>query len=263
MTSRQLSLDAATIAPRLRSGGELLLVFIAVLVVWEAAVHYFAVSSLLLPPPSRIAAALGQGIERGFIINDLRVTATEVVVGFGIGALVGIVLGALVAEVKAVERFLYPYVVAFQAVPKLAIAPLVVIWLGFGISSKIAVVAMIVFFPIVVNTAEGLRSASPERIEMLRSFGASRWQIFRMVKVPSSLPFVFAGLNVAALLAVLGAVVAEWVGASAGLGNLILRLTYQLDTASMFGVLVVLSLMGLGAHFLVRIAQRRVVFWTE
>lgn len=238
-----------------------IIVFVLVIALWEAVVAVFDVSPLLLPAPSKIGNSLFQGVMRGYLINDFKTTLVEALVGYAIGASLGIAIGACVAELRAFERLLYPYVVALQAVPKMAIAPLVVIWLGFGISSKIAVVAMIVIFPVIVNTAEGLKSAELGRIEMLRSFGASRWQIFRMVKIPSSLPYIFAGLDIAAVLAILGAVVAEWVGASAGLGNLILRLTYSLDIKAMFGVLVLLSLMGVGAHLLVQFIHRRVVFW--
>lgn len=239
----------------------LILVFIIFVAIWEAAVRTLEISKILLPAPSGVAKALVRGLVRGDLIDNARVTVWESVAGFVIGALIGISIGAVVAEVRAVEKFIYPYVVAFQAIPKMAIAPLVIIWLGFGISSKIAVVATVVFFPIAVNTVEGLKSADPAQIEMLRSFGANRWKIFWMIRVPISLPFVMAGLDVAAVLAVLGSVVAEWVGAQAGLGNMILKLTYNLDVAGMFAVLIILSIMGVAAHLLVRLVQIRVVFW--
>lgn len=238
-------------------------VFVVVVVVWEALVHLFDVPPVILPPPSAISGALVRGFQSGLFVQSLWITTVETVLGFLIGAVTGIVLGGIIAQLPVLEVLAYPYIVAFQAVPKMAIAPLLVIWLGFGIESKVAVAAMVAFFPILVNTIEGLKAADRQRIDMLRSFDASEWQIFRMVKVPSALPFVFAGLDVGAVLAVLGAVVAEFVGAKAGLGNLVLVLNSYMDISGMFAVLVILSLMGVGAHLLVHAVQRRLVFWSR
>lgn len=248
-----------------RSGRVLLpaLSLVIVLGTWEAAVHVFGLSPLLLPPPSAIGPALWDGLVAGRWWDDIWVTTIETVLGFAIGAVIGLILGGLISEVELFRHVVYPYVVAIQSVPKLAIAPLLVIWLGFGLSSKVALVALVVLFPVAVNTAEGLQSTSAGRMEMLRLFGASRWQVFRMARVPTALPFIFAGFDVAAVLAVLGAVVAEWVGAKSGLGNLVLNLTYNLNVSAMFAVLTVMAVMGVAAHLVVQFIQRRVVFWRE
>jgi NitT/TauT family transport system permease protein len=245
------------------SFGPPILLFGILLVVWEIAVRSLQVPTIILPRPSLIVAALADGLNRGTYFNDIYVTTIETIIGFAAGAVIGVVIGVAVAEIRSVERFVYPYVVSFQAIPKLAIAPIIIIWLGFGLGSKIAVVALVSFFPITVTTVQGLRAASSAQIEMLRSFGASHWQIMRMVRLPTAMPFLFAGLDVAAVTAVLGAVVAEWLGADAGLGSLILRQTYQLDVAGMFAVLIILSVMGIAAHFGVRVFERRVVFWEQ
>lgn len=236
-------------------------VFVIFVGLWQGVVQLFHVSPIIIPAPSAVAVALVHGVVYGAFWADIQTTVLETIFGFFIGSAVGIAIGMIVAEVPPVERLIYPYVVAFQAIPKLAIAPIIVIWLGFGIASKIAVVATIVFFPVAANTIEGLKSADPARVEMLSAFGANKWQIFRMLRLRSALPFLFAGLDVGVLLAVLGAVVAEWVGAKSGLGNLILKLTYTLDMGSMFAVLVILSLMGVLAHLIVQFFQRRVIFW--
>lgn len=238
-------------------------VFVLFVGVWEGTVRLFNIPPYLLPPPSAVGMALVLGSKGGYLIYHAWVTTVETVSGFLIGGVTGILLGGIIAEMPVLEKLAYPYIVGFQAIPKMAIAPILVIWLGFGMESKIAVAAMVAFFPILVNTIEGLKAADQQRIDMLRSFDASDWQVFRMVKVPSALPFVFAGLDVGAVLAVLGAVVAEFVGAKAGLGNLVLVLNSYMDIAGMFAVLIILSLMGVGAHLLMRTVQLRVVFWSR
>jgi len=235
----------------------------ALIVVWELAVTWFEIPAIILPKPSEIASALINGMSRGTLPPDVATTLVEIVLGFFIGVAVGGLLGVAVAEVPIVERLVYPYVVALHSIPVLAIAPIIVIWLGLGLASKIAVVVLITFFPLTVNTVQGLRAVSASQVEMLRSFGASRGQVMRMARLPSALPYIFAGLDVAAINAVIGAVVAEWLGATGGLGSRILRLTFQLDVAGMFAVLVILALLGMLAHRLVRAIERRVVFWHQ
>jgi NitT/TauT family transport system permease protein len=144
-----------------------------------------------------------------------------------------------------------------------AIAPIVIIWLGFGYNSKIAITAMIVFFPVVVNTMTGLRATDPQYLEMLTAFTATKWQAFRIVKVPMALPYIFAGLDIASVLGVIGAIVAEFVGARAGLGYLILHRMFMMDMPTVFATLIVLSLMGYLMHMAVVAIRRKVVFWTE
>ena len=176
---------------------------------------------------------------------------------------VAIVLGSVIAQSRFVENVLYPYLIAIQTTPKVAIAPLFIIWFGFGISSKIIVAGIIAFFPILVNVITGLRSTDPQRIELMRSLRATRWQIFRMVMLPSALPMIFAGLQVAVIFSLLGAIVGEFVGSRAGLGNLIRQMNINLDTAGVFAVLVCLSSIGITLHLIMRWVQKKLLFWVD
>jgi NitT/TauT family transport system permease protein len=172
-----------------------------------------------------------------------------------------LVLGFIIALSPLLERIIYPYVVAFQTVPKVAIAPIIVIWFGYGAASKVVITATIAFFPLLANTIMGLRAASQEQVDMMVSCTASRWQVFRMVRLMQALPYIFVGLDVAIVLSVIGALVGELLGAKAGLGYLILQKNFNFDIASTFAILIILSLIGVGLHVLVSLAQRRIVFW--
>ena len=152
---------------------------------------------------------------------------------------------------------------AFQTLPKVAIAPIIVIWFGYGIESKVVITATIAFFPLLANTIAGLRATQTEQLELMVAFTASRWQIFRMIKVPQALPYIFVGLDVAIILSVIGAIVGEFVGSQAGLGYLILQRNFTMDMAGVFAVLTILVVMGLGLHYAVQFAQRHIVFWIE
>jgi NitT/TauT family transport system permease protein len=235
---------------------------ICLLAGWEGLVHGMGIPAIVLPPPSGVAAALFDEISSTSFARNFSVTLEEIVAGFCVGSILGIVLGILIGQSNFLERTLYPYVVAFQTVPKVAIAPIVVIWFGYGLSSKIIITAMIAFFPVIANTIVGLRSAPQDQVEMLQAYTASPWQIFRMVRFPQALPFIFVGLDVAAVLAVIGAVVGEFVGAKAGLGFLILQKNLTFDMAGVFAILIVLSLIGVGLHGLVEVVRRRVLFWS-
>ncbi|WP_398493468.1 ABC transporter permease [Variovorax sp.] len=240
---------------------------IALLVVvvggWELAVRALDVSALVVPPPSAVALALWSGLISNAFTYHFGVTAYETLAGFAVGAGLGLVLGSLVSQFVLVEKTLYPYIVAFQTIPKVAIAPLFVIWFGYGMTSKVIITATIAFFPALANTIVGLRAAPADQIELLRAFTATRWQIFRMARVPHALPYVFAGLDVSIVLSVIGAVVGEFVGAQAGLGYLILQRTFSMDTAGMFAILILLSAMGIVLHAVMKYARKRVVFWLE
>ena len=239
------------------------LLLAVVLLSWEALIWIFEVSKIVVPAPSAVAVSLWDGVVSGLFWPHFLVTLWEIVAGFGIGSVVGIALGVLIGLSPLMERLIYPYVVAFQTVPKVAIAPIIVIWFGYGISSKIIITATIAFFPLLANTIVGLRSAPKEQIEMLQACTASRWQIFRMIRMPQALPFVFVGLDVAVVLSVIGAIVGEFVGAKAGLGYLILQKNFSFDMAGVFAILVILSMIGIGLHALVVTIQRRVLFWSE
>lgn len=237
--------------------------FAVFLVAWEVVVRLLRVPEIILPAPTSIVTALIAIVSSGAVFPHLAITLTEILLGFTIGATVAISLGALIAQFKLVDQLVTPYVVALQAVPKVAIAPLLVIWFGFGISSKVLMTAVIAFFPILVNTVAGLRSVEQDRIDLMTTLRASRWQVFTMVRLPTALPFIFAGLDVGIVLSVIGAIVGEFVGATGGLGHLLLVYNADLKIAAVFALLVILAMIGLLLHAAVGFAQRRVMFWAD
>ncbi|MBO6541070.1 MAG: ABC transporter permease [Rhizobiaceae bacterium] len=230
---------------------------------WDWAVTAYEIPTTLLPRPYDAFQSLSQGIADGSLVFHTWVTLQEVVYGFVIGAAGGLLLGILIAESNYVRMALFPFLIAFQMVPKVAVAPLFIIWLGYGITSKIAIAASITFFPVVINTIAGLRSVDVATIEMLRAYRASRWQVFHRAKLRYALPYIFASLEVAIVLAVIGAIVAEFVGSSSGLGYLILQATHTLETGEIFAVLVMLSILGVLLNGLVRFFAKRALFWHE
>ena len=238
-------------------------VFVGVLLAWHFLVTLLEVSPLIFPPPASVVQALYSGLASGEILTHGGVTLYEILAGFAIGALLGLLLGAAIGQSALLEAVVYPYVVAFQTMPKVAIAPLFVLWFGFGATSKIVITAAIVFFPVLANTIVGLRSAPRDQIDLLTAFTASQWHIFRMVRVPHALPFVFVGLDIGIVLAVIGAIVGEFVGAQAGLGYLIMQRNFSMDAAGMFAILIVLSLIGIVLHAAMRFVALRVIFWTD
>jgi NitT/TauT family transport system permease protein len=238
--------------------GAALILFLAA---WESIVRLLNVPEIVLPPPTSILEALRAIVMSGAVLSHLGVTVTEVLAGFSLGAVAALVLGTLIAQFRLVDRVVYPYVIALQAVPKVALAPLLVIWFGFGISSKILMTAVIAFFPILVNTIAGLRSVEQDRLDLMVALNASRWQIFRYVRLPTALPFIFAGLDVGIVLSVIGAIVGEFVGANAGLGYLLLVYNADLKIAAVFALLVILAALGIILHAIVQAVQKRVMFW--
>lgn len=240
-----------------------ILFLIALLVGWELVVRGFDIPKIVIPTPSSVAVALWNGIVSGDMIPHFFVTVYEIVAGFACGAAAGLVIGIVIAMSPFLERMLYPYVVAFQTVPKVAIAPIIVIWFGYGLSSKIIITATIAFFPVLANTIVGLRSAPRDQIELIVAFTGSRWHAFRMVRLPQALPYIFVGLDVAVILSVIGAIVGEFVGAKAGLGYMILQKNFNFDMAGVFAILIVLSAIGVGLHLAVGYVQSRVVFWMD
>jgi NitT/TauT family transport system permease protein len=231
--------------------------------IWEACVRLFEVPDFILPTPSAIAKSLVAGISSGLFLRSFYVTAFETIIGFLLAAVAGIGIGAIVAQFRFVEKVVYPWLVALQTLPKVAIAPLIIVWAGYGIGSKITIVALVAIFPVLVNTIMGLKSCDQGKIDLMTSLGAGRWETFRAVRFPNALPFIFAGLNVAIVLAILGAIVGEFVGSKSGLGNLILEANFQFDVARIFAVLVVLALFGVVLSQLMRMAQDRFLFWNK
>ena len=178
--------------------------FFAILLVayWEFHVRYFEVDALLLPPPSKILVSLWHGLASGLFLEHLGITIYRALSGFLIAMFMGIALGALISQFKFIEKTVYPWVVALQTVPKIAIAPLILVWCGYGSLSKIVTATLVAFFPILVNTIIGLRSCEQGKLDLMRSLKAGRWLTFRMVQLPNALPFIFAGLSVAVVFSI-------------------------------------------------------------
>lgn len=238
-----------------------LVIFILVFGGWELVVRLLNVPALVLPPPSKIVASLFTDVISGQLIGDTITTGLEVLGGFVLGGGVGLMLGCVIGRFPLLQKTAYPYIIAFQAVPKVAIAPLILIWFGFGPSSKIVTASTICFFPVIANTLVGLRVTPAEQIEMMTAFMASRSQIFWKARLPHALPYIFVGLDIGIVLALIGAIVGEFVGATGGLGYVILQRQFSMDIAGVFAVLVILSVMGILLHELMQWIQRRVVFW--
>ncbi len=238
-----------------------LLLLAGSLVAWEAVVRVAQIPAFILPPPSQVVVALYRGFASGVYLRHLQVTLLETVLGFAFGSALGFALGTAVAMNRYVEYFFYPYIVMFQSLPKVALAPLIVIWFGLGLTSKVVNAALVAFFPLLVNTMVGLRSADEDRVSLMRSLAAGEAQIFWMLRLPNALPFVMAGLDIAMILALIGAIVAEFVGATSGLGMLIQSMNFTMDVSGQFSVLLILSVVGLVLNRLVLLVRRRVLFW--
>lgn len=214
-----------------------------------------------LPAPSAIGRSLWINLSTERFYYHFWITLWEILAGFVIGTVIGLCLWTAIAQSKILERILYPYVIALQTIPKVPIAPMIIIWSGYGVTSKVVITSLIVSFPIVVNCIAGMRSAPQQQIDMLHSFTASEWQIFRMVKLKAALPYIIAGIDIAIVLAVLGVIVGEFIGSQAGLGNLLLQRNFSMDTAGRFAILIVISAIGISLNKMVGLARRRVIFW--
>ncbi|WP_429586444.1 ABC transporter permease [Paraburkholderia youngii] len=238
-----------------------LLLVLIVLATWEGLVRLFEVSAYIVPAPSKIVVALYHGVASMLYVRHLWITLVETLLGFTAGSIVALVLGTLIALSRRCEYFLYPFILMFQAMPKVALAPLIIIWLGLGLESKVAQAALTAFFPLMVNTIAGLRSADEDRVALMRSLDASEIQIFRMLRIPGAMPYIFAGFEIAMMLSLIGAIVAEFVGAQKGLGVLLMSMTFTMDAAGQFSILFILSLLGLLLHTAIVVVRRRLLFW--
>ncbi|MCB0829730.1 MAG: ABC transporter permease [Solirubrobacterales bacterium] len=242
-----------------------LLVVLALLGLWQlAASSGFLADALgleefLVPSPSQIADVLWQ--DRSLIFDNAGTTLVEIVAGFGLALVCGLAVGVAFRSSDLVRRAGYPLVVASQTIPVIVIAPVLVVWFGYGIWPKLLIIALICFFPIAVNTLDGLRRTDPVAVKMMRSLDASRMGIFRRVEAPTALPGIFTGARIAAAVAVIGAVFGEWAGSDKGLGHLILQDNAQLMTARMFASVFVLSLIAIALYSLIGLLERAVVRW--
>ena len=235
------------------------LLLAAMAVAWEVWARWRDVPRWLLPPPTVIGETLV--VDRALLLRHTAVTLSEVVLGFALALVAGVALGAAIDASRMVERALYPLVIASQTIPVIALAPLFLIWFGYGLLPKVLITALIGFFPIAVNTVDGLRQTDPDVLDLFRSLGANRWTRFRLAKLPSALPFIFSGAKIAVAVCVIGAVFGELFGASQGLGYLLDRSMAQFLTARVFASIALLSLMGIALFALVALAERLATPW--
>ncbi len=239
-----------------------------ILLAWIIATQRLGVPEYVLPPPGAVLVALSDGLWRapadpaGYWYHT-GVTLYEALAGLILGATIGAFLGFALGASRVLERSLYPFIIAFQALPKVALAPLLVIWFGLGFNGKIYITAIITFFPVLISALSGSHAVDPDRLDLARSCNARPLQIMRKIVIPSAMPFVFTGLNVASALAVLGAIVGEFVGARAGLGMLLIQYDQSMEIAPLFAVLIILATVGYLLNHAVRIAERRACFWSQ
>lgn len=236
-------------------GGALLLVLL-----WEVLVRALAVPHFILPAPSGIARALVERWEALFLIH-LPATLAEVALGLLLSVAGGVLLAVAMVASRWVERLVYPLVVVSQTIPIIALSPVFILWFGYSVWTKVAVTVLVTFFPIVVNTYDGLTRTPAALVDLLRTMGATRRQIFWKAQVPAALPAFFSGLKVAVVFSVIGATVGEWLGAEAGLGYFARRASHNLRAEELFAAVVVLSLLGIALFALTAFVERRLLNW--
>lgn len=230
---------------------------------WEAFIKLFNISEFILPGPYIIFKTYLAMVLTGKLLFHTWITAIEALSGFIAGALIGIILGYIVSKSLALDKILTPFIIAAQSTPKLALAPIFLIWFGFGILSKIFITALIVFFPIFINTVVAIKSVNPNLRNVMRLSNANKWQVFKKLEIPSSLPMLFAGFKTGITLAIVGAVVGEFVGASAGLGYLIIFSTGYLDTAMVFAAIFQLIIVSIIFYEIIAITGSKLLKWHQ
>jgi NitT/TauT family transport system permease protein len=248
-----------------RSGGPVpdailaLGLMVVVTVAWELAIKLFHVPTFVLPAPSAIVRQLIES--RARLASAAMSTAVEILLGFVLAALTGIAIALVIVRFERFGRALYPLIVLFQNVPKVALAPIFILWFGFDLAPKIVLIVVIAFFPVAIDMLAGLQSVEPSFVALMESVGASRGKVLMRVRIPHSLPYLMAGLKVAITFSVIGAIVGEFAGANQGLGYVIEFASTQLDTPLIFAALVVVSVLGLAFYYIVELAERVLVPW--
>jgi NitT/TauT family transport system permease protein len=235
------------------------LVFVALIGLWAGAVHIYGVPAYLLPPPGSVLPRIWEA--RQSLFNHSLITLQEILLGFGLSIVTAIPMGLLIALSPLAKRLLYPLLVFIQLVPKIAIAPLFVVWIGFGIGSKVMLTWLLTFFPLLLASIAGFQILDQRLLYLTRSMGASLWQTFRYLRFPAALPVIFGGLKTSATIAATAAIVAEFVGANKGLGYQLLQATGTMDTTLVFGILFILTLIGLALNGVVEIVEILMTPW--
>ncbi len=244
----------------LKDIAEPVIFFLALLALWEILVLVVRVPAFILPPPRDLYTAF---MAKYFILgHHALVTFIEAVGGFALSFVLGVAFAVGVVYSRHLQNTIYPLIVILYAMPKSAFAPLMVIWIGYGLVSKMAIAFLVAFFPIVVNTVVGLKEVEPELLELARINRGSDWDVFQKIRLPNSLPYMFAGIKVALVLSVTGAIVAEFVAANEGLGYLVLQANYSLDTAFALVILLILAVLSLALLMAVEVLQRKIIPWS-
>lgn len=242
---------------RRRAGA--LAIFVALFVVWELAVRLLGIKEYLLPPPSKVWVEFLKRYDT--VMASAWVTTQEILAGYALAIAVSIPLALAISYSRFMETAVYPVIVFLQIVPKIAIAPLFIIWFGFGFTPKVLLVFLLSFFPIVVSSIVGFKSLDPDIMDFSRTTGAGGWRLFLKIRLPQALPHIFTGLKVGAALSATAAVVAEFVASDKGLGYLLLQYNGQLETPMVFAIVVLLSLIGLAVYYVVEIIERFAIPW--
>ena len=230
--------------------------FAIIVAVWEVGTRTTGISALVVPAPTAVFGVLWSGLTDGFLWPHIWVTGVETALGFSVGCAVGFVIGVVLGECTPLRHLIWPYVLASQVVPKLALGPIFIIWFGFGMTSTVIITALICFFPLLENTLTGLQSTTPEKRDLFRMLGATRLQTLLRLKIPTGLPVIMAGVRVAIVLALVGAVVGEFLGGSRGLGASIIAAQGMMDTTLMFALFIIITVMGLAFYQLTVLLEK-------
>lgn len=247
---------------RARAGGDALnsaFSLLVVLLLWEGTCRLLAVPSYLLPAPSEVASDFLRQWPR--MLGHALFTTQVIAAGFALAVVVSIPLALAIAYSRVFESTVYPLLVIFQIIPKIAVAPLFIVWFGFGLPPKVMLVFLLSFFPIVIAGIAGFRAADPDILDLARTTGAGQWRMFRMIRLPQALPQLFTGLKVGAAMAATAAVVAEFIGSDRGLGYLILEYNGNIETGLTFAAIILLSIIGVAVYWLVELAERIAIPW--
>lgn len=256
------------------SGGELLrgrllpwistpVLLVCVIVGWKLVIAVFDISPFVLPQPEEVVGGMVEVIQAQDFMTHLWVTLTETLVGFGIALVLGVGMGAVLGRIAWLERALRPLIVASQVVPKVALVPLFIVWFGFGMTSKIVIVVILAFFPIMLNTLLGVRSVDPGHRDVMRGLNAGKWVTFWRLDYHSTMPYVFAGMEIGIVFAIIGAVVGEYLGGNQGLGTLIVTSLNSLNAEQLFAVITILTLIGFALYLAVVALKRVFIPWHE
>jgi NitT/TauT family transport system permease protein len=254
-----LSKPALTFSAATKHWLPAVILFLVTVVLWEAAVRIFSISSFIIPAPTKIVQALVA--QWGALMHATAVTAGEILFGFLVSVAVGVALALVIVRFDWLGRALYPLVVLFQNVPKVALAPIFILWFGYGLIPKIGLILVIAFFPVTLSMLAGMQSVDNSLLALMNSVGAGPTEILLRIRVPHSLPSLMAGTKIAATLSVIGAIVGEFAGASDGLGYTIQFASTQLDTAQVFAALLLVSVLGIAFYYAAEVLERAVVPW--